>query len=79
MAWVRGISMQPDVTAFEIDEARWLLERAGWLVRETVVTKPPRGGNPTGEARVVRQRIIHPGLCQLVIAYRDYPGGAKCT
>lgn len=69
--------MQPDCVGFEINLAKRRLEQSGVTGVEISVTQPPRGGIPGGDARVVRQRLLENGTCQLVIAYREYREQAK--
>ncbi|MDA8443056.1 MAG: hypothetical protein M0Z55_11885 [Peptococcaceae bacterium] len=65
--------MLPMCLGFELERAEEILTSAGLTVQVTV-TRPPRGGEPQGVARVVRQRLDPQGCCQLVVAYRDYTG-----
>jgi hypothetical protein len=55
-----------------IEEARARLAAAGVSAVEVRLTGPPVELRPTGEARVVRQRWLGPGVVELVCAYRDY-------
>lgn len=57
-----------DVTGLRIPDARETLEQAGWQIVSVLHTAPPRGGEPGGEPRVVRQRQVGPGQMQLVAA-----------
>ncbi len=66
--------MLPDVVALELTEAKKVLADAGIGNVQIKTTRPPRGGEPVGEARVVRQRTLAAGDCELVIAFRDYKG-----
>ncbi len=71
--------MLPDCLAMEQNKARQMLKSSGIGLVEIVITGPPRGGSPQGEARVVRQRLKNDGTCQLVVAYRQYLSAGQCT
>ncbi len=66
--------MLPDVVALELTEAKKVLEDSASGDVQVKITRPPRGGEPVGEARIVRQRTVAGGMCELIIAYRDYSG-----
>ncbi len=66
------ISGLPDVTAYELAEARERLAAAGWQVADVIETRPPRGGAGKGAARVARQRVTGERLVELVVVYTEY-------
>lgn len=72
------VCMLPDCIALKLDAATRMLERAGICSIEVIVTGPPRGGEPAGDARVVRQRVSDEGNCELVVAYREYMDVPRC-
>ena len=63
--------MVPDCIGMTESVALRLLASIGMARVEVVVTRPPRGGYPVGEARVVRQRN-QDLYCELVVAYKEY-------
>jgi len=57
----------PAVLALTEAEALAALEKAGHQVR-VLVTRPPWPGQAEGQRRVVRQRLLAPGLVELTVA-----------
>lgn len=71
--------MQPDVRALGLEEAKKILAESGWTLDEIAFTAPPRGGIPSGDARVVRQRSSGVNCCSLVVSYRTFHREGQCT
>lgn len=61
----------PDVIGFPLDEALAELREHGFTVAAVVTTKPVRGGEPIGIARVLRLSFAE-GQLQVIAAYQDY-------
>lgn len=61
-----GIVEMPQVIAFPLEPAREKLARAGFEVR-IIKTLPPNFSKSDVDYRVVRQRLIHNKLVELVI------------
>lgn len=70
------MDMPPNVLALPLEEARVVLDRAGWACSEVVETSAPRlrergpsaGPAAAGDLLVVRQQVVAAGSVRLTVA-----------
>jgi hypothetical protein len=62
--------MTPDVIGYPLDEARAMVEAAGWSV-DVRETAPPRATG-RGKQRVVRQRAAAESQIEVVVVWEQY-------
>lgn len=67
--------MTPDIIGYPLDEARTILEAAGWSV-DSRETAPPRATGGGGQ-RVVRQRATDPGRVEIVVVWERYERASR--
>ena len=67
----------PDLLALTLSEAQTRLGENGWRVGRVTETKPPWGGSPQGEPRVLRQEVGPDMTVDLLVAAPGFRRGGS--